>query len=216
MKQLVIFDLDGTLLDTSAGIIHCYNETARHFGAAPADKARFQGIIGGPLKAGFEKLYGLGDATADQAVAHYRVLYEQTGMRMYDIYPGIADLLAQLREAGVQTAVATLKLEKFAKIMLAEAGLVFDAIFGEDGTGLSKAHLLQQAMARLGMSPGQSLLVGDSIYDAQGAQQAGLDFIAVTYGWGFANRDDAARSVHSAIAESVAELSAKLFDSTRV
>ena len=206
MKQLVIFDLDGTLLDTSAGIIHCYNATARHFGAASADKPRFQGIIGAPLKGGFTGLYGFDDATADQAVAHYRVLYKQTGMRMYEIYPGITQLLVKLRETGVRTAVATLKLEKFAKRMLAEAGLVFDAVFGEDGTGLSKAHLLEQAMARLGIAPEQAILVGDSIYDAQGAQQAGMDFIAVTYGWGFADREDAARGYHNAIAETAQEL----------
>ena len=206
MKQLVIFDLDGTLLNTSAGIIHCYNATARHFGAAPADKPRFQGIIGAGLKDGFTELFGLDDSTAEQAVAHYRVLYKQTGMHMYEIYPGIAQLLVKLHKTGVRTAVATLKLEKFAKLMLAEAGLVFDAVFGEDGTGLSKAHLLEQAMARLNIPPGQSVLVGDSIYDAQGAQQAGMDFIAVTYGWGFTGREDAARSYHSAIAETVQEL----------
>jgi len=212
MKQLVMFDLDGTLLDTSAGIIHCYNETARYFGAAPqVDSTCFQGIIGGPLKGGFEKLYGFDDTTAEAAVAHYRMLYQQKGMFMYEVYPGIAELLAALHEQGVRTAVATLKLEKFAKTMLREAGLSFDAVFGEDGTGLSKASLLKQAMAQLNTPPEQAVLVGDSVYDALGAQQAGVDFVAVTYGWGFANREDAACNYHSAIAETVEELTDILF-----
>jgi len=211
-KSLVIFDLDGTLLDTSAGIIHCYNETALHFGAAPQpDRSRFQGIIGGPLKGGFEQLYGLDSATADQAVAHYRVLYKQKGMFLYDHYPGMPQLLVRLHESGIKTAVATLKLEKFAKTMLAEAGLSFDAIFGEDGTGLSKAYLLQQAMVQLNTPPAQSVLVGDSIYDALGAQQANIDFIAVTYGWGFTCADDAARVYHTAIANNTQQLADILF-----
>ena len=213
MKQLVIFDLDGTLMDTSPGIISCHNETAQHLGYAPTPmKSSFQGIIGGPLKGGFIKLYGMNDSTADLAVTHYRKLYAQTGMFQYEIYPGIAELLASLHEQGICTAVATLKLERFAKAMLADAGLTFTpgAIFGEDGTGLSKAYLLKQAMAHTQKSPTQSILVGDSKYDALGAQQAGCDFIAVTYGWGFSCLEEASAGYHTAVAANVKELTAIL------
>jgi len=212
MKKLIMFDLDGTLMDTSPGIISCYNETAAHFGFEQKEKHRFHGVIGCPLKSGFVNLFGMGDTLADQAVAHYRGLYEQKGMHMYEVYPGIVELLAKLTAQGVYTAVATLKLEKFAKIMLAEAGLSFTpgAIFGEDGTGLSKAHLLHLAMAHTNTTPTQSVLVGDSIFDAQGAQHAGCDFVAVTYGWGFVDAQDAAQSYHTAIAANTTELAVEL------
>jgi len=208
MKKLVMFDLDGTLMDTSPGIISCYNQTAAHFGCTAAEKPSFVGIIGGPLKGGFVQLYGMDDSTADQAVVHYRKLYQQQGMFQYEVYPGIANLLGQLAAQNIHTAVATLKLEKFAKIMLAEAGLVFSpgAIFGEDGTGLSKAHLLELAMAHTKTTPDQAALVGDSKYDALGAQTVGCDFVAVTYGWGFTCADDAAKHYHSSIVATADEI----------
>ena len=216
MRRLVIFDLDGTLLDTAPGIAACYNETAARFGRAARERACFQGIIGGSLKSGFAALYGIEGDAADEAVARYRALYAEKGMYMYSVYPGIPELLASLREQGARTAVATLKLERFAVDMLRHAGLSFDAVFGAGlgagDAGLTKARLLQKAMDHCGASPDQTVLVGDSAYDAQGAREAGTGFVAVTYGWGFADAEDAARGYHTAIADSADEVAACLAD----
>jgi phosphoglycolate phosphatase len=208
MKKLVIFDLDGTLLDTSPGIIACYNETAEHYGfPAQKYKNRFQGIIGGTLKTGFSELYGMGEDMLDAAVAHYRGLYNEKGMYMYDFYPGIAELLEALKQSGVKTAVATLKFERYAKDMLLHAGFggFIGETFGEDGSGLTKLQVLRKAMEHYAALPQDSVLVGDSLYDSEGAGQAGMDFLAVTYGWGFTDRQDAEKAYHTAIAGSAAE-----------
>ena len=207
--KLVIFDLDGTLLDTSDGIIACYNETAIHFGFSPKNNAHcFHGIIGGSLKSGFTALYSMNDATADAAVLYYRELYNQKGKYRYALYPGIAELLISLQKNNIMTAVATLKLEQFAKDMLQHAGLCdyLGEIFGENGNGLTKEELLKKAMDRFGTSPDDTILVGDSIYDADGAWKAKIGFVAVCYGWGFINELDAKSTYHSAIAANASEI----------
>jgi len=89
-------------------------------------------------------------------------------------------------------------------------GISLDAVFGENGVGLTKAQLLQKAMDHCGAGPGQTVLVGDSAYDARGAREAGIGFVAVTYGWGFADEREAAGEYHAAIAASVGELAALL------
>ena len=211
--RLVIFDLDGTLLDTSAGIIACYNETAVQFGYAPREKQHFQGVIGGSLQSGFAALYGMDDQTAGKAVTQYRILYALKGIYMYSEYPGIPGLLASLREQGVHTAVATLKLERFAEDMLRHARLLgyFDAVFGAGlDASLTKAQLLQKAMDHCGAEPSQTVLVGDSAYDARGAREAGIGFIAVTYGWGFADAGEATMEYCDSIAANADELAAML------
>lgn len=207
--KLVIFDLDGTLLDTSDGIIACYNEAALQFGFSPVNDSHcFQGIIGGSLKSGFVTLYGMDEATAGAAVLHYRELYNLKGKYMYSFYPGITELLMSLQKNNITTAVATLKLERFAKDMLQHAGLYdyLGEIFGENGNSLTKEHLLKKAMAHYDTSTDNTVLVGDSVYDAEGASKAKIGFIAVCYGWGFINELDAENTYHTAIAANASEI----------
>ena len=136
-KKLIIFDLDGTLLDTSEGILHCYHKTAKllNLKKNPIDNDSI--VIGGPLSDGFRTLYDIPDEeTLAKAIDTYRNLYANEGITKFSVYNGIDTALSKLKSDGYKLGVATLKLEEYAKTMLNDAGLAkyFDIIHGWDGT----------------------------------------------------------------------------------
>lgn len=95
--------------------------------------------------------------------------------------------MKSLKEKGCLLAVATLKSEAYAKQMLESAGLskYFNVIYGWDGTdSCTKAGILKRVISSLNMTPSDAILVGDSEYDAQGANAADTDFLGVSYGFG--------------------------------
>lgn len=132
-KKLVIFDLDGTLLDTSEGIMHCYDSTGTALGLIRNELSYRKIVIGGPLSDGFNTLYKIPNKeTLNTAIELYRKLYKESGIKMFSAYDGIEQLLKSLKDNGIYIATATLKLESFAREMLKSAGIAqyFDLIKG--------------------------------------------------------------------------------------
>ncbi|MCD8025873.1 MAG: HAD hydrolase-like protein [Clostridiales bacterium] len=189
MKKLIIFDLDGTLLDTSRGIMHCYRKTSELLGLEKKQVKNETFVIGGPLRDGFLKLYNINsEEKLNNAVDTYRRLYSREGVKKFVAYEGIDRALQTLRERGYMLAVATLKLEEYAKKMLGEAEIsgYFDLICGWDGTDrCTKAFILKRVLSELDTAASEALLAGDSVYDKKGAEAMGIDFLAVSYGFGF-------------------------------
>lgn len=190
----IIFDMDGTLLDTSEGIIKCYNYTARKMGVNELPNDRFRYIIGSPLLYGFQEHYGLDEDKAKVAVEIYRERYKEKGIYEACIYEGIEELLKWLKDNSFKVGIATLKLDSFAKKMIEHFNLgeYFQVIQGID----EKDHLTKSQMVNICLKELQvedkskAILIGDSLYDAIGAKESGIDFIGVTYGWGFKNLED--------------------------
>ena len=208
--KVVLFDLDGTLLDTSPGIIHCYNETARHFGIPERPNNMFRGIIGGALPDNFVKHFGFTPVTARDAVEFYREEYARAGIHMAEVYTGIKELLQLLTDEGIKTAVATLKREDFALSMMTEFGLAetLTLIRGMDAEDTrTKSSIIDMCLAELGATAEEAVLVGDSVSDAKGAELSGVDFIGVTYGWGFDSITDIQAGYHTYSSETVNGLS---------
>ena len=136
-RKLIIFDLDGTLLDTSDGILHCYHKTASMLNLRKNSVENDSIVIGGPLSDGFRTLYDIPDEeTLAKAIDTYRKLYANEGITKFSAYNGIDTSLSELKSDGYQLGVATLKLEEYAKSMLKNAGLAkyFDIIHGWNGT----------------------------------------------------------------------------------
>ncbi|MGN0113908.1 MAG: HAD family hydrolase [Acutalibacteraceae bacterium] len=209
MKKLVIFDFDGTVADTSEGILYCYRETARLMNYPPAPEKNFDGVIGGNVDAGFRKVYGMSTRQSEKAALLYRQLYAEKGMYMLKPYDGIEECFKQLKDCGFLIALATLKHEKFAKPILDNLGLsqYFDCICAYNGDkNCDKQQLLHNACRALAVSEESSVLIGDSAYDAEGAKSAGIDFVAVTYGFGFSNSQQAAASGADAVVSDVDEI----------
>lgn len=213
MKKLVIFGFDGTLADTSPGILYCFNTTAAAMGYQPIDHDALYGVIGIPLEQGFQKLFGMKDDEIEYAANNYSKLYSQKGKEMFSLYSGIENTLKGLRENSCKIAIATQKHRMFTSDMLEVydiAGL-FDAVCATDvNTNLTKSDLLMQACAETGISVEDSILIGDSDVDAEGAQKIGMDFAAALYGWGFRTKEEAEKYSCKTCFDSASEIFLKL------
>ena len=192
-RKLIIFDLDGTLLDTSDGILHCYHKTASMLNLRKNSVENDSIVIGGPLSDGFRTLYDIPDEeTLAKAIDTYRKLYANEGITKFSAYNGIDTSLSELKSDGYQLGVATLKLEEYAKSMLKNAGLAkyFDIIHGWNGTEkCTKAYTVTKVLFEQKCLAKNAVLVGDSVYDKNGAEIAGVDFLGVTYGFGIKKGD---------------------------
>lgn len=189
--EAVIFDLDGTLLDTSSGLIHTANETARTLGFPEVhDRSLFERyFIGPPLHSGFSNVFGLDGDILEKAVETYIRLYPLCGgSGMYEYYPGLVDAVHEIGKSGLKLGVSTLKNEQVAAGMLraSEYGNVFETIHGSDHTeNLSKADIIEMSLEDLGVPRERVLMVGDSESDLNGSGSTGIPFLAVSWGFGF-------------------------------
>lgn len=187
--QLVIFDLDGTLTDSAPGIVESFRHALGAVGAAVPEGDLATRIVGPPMH---HTLRGLGlGADADAAIAAYRADYTSRGWAINELFDGIAQLLADLRAAGVRMAVATSKAEPTARRILAHFGIDdhFEVIAGAtvDGSRSTKADVVAHALAQLSPLPDRVLMVGDRSHDVEGAAEHGIDTVVV--GWGYGQAD---------------------------
>ena len=186
--ELVLFDLDGTLLDTSPGIFNSVRYAESQMGLSTIPDARLREFVGPPPKSMYQCIYGLTEDQAFLAAQKHREYGKTKAIYEAKVYPGIRELLAQLKTNGYKLAVATLKAETIAQTILEYYGIAeyFDTIVGMDPQEtLTKRMTIDLAKERTG-SAGKAILVGDSIYDYDGAMEAGIDFLGVLYGFGFA------------------------------
>jgi len=188
MIKLFVFDLDGTIADTSEGILNNHRHAHIHMGwPVPPDEILY-GLIGGPLLENYRAVLHFPDEEAVRAVQCYREWYARYGIHQAKLYPGIPELLRRIRAGGSRVGMATLKAEPFAITMMEELGVrsSFDVICGMDGADrLTKADLIEKCMASAGVGPFETCMIGDSIHDYNGARQCHVSFVGVSYGFGF-------------------------------
>lgn len=191
--KLVIFDFDGTIADTSAGILDAHRFTLQMMGKTIPCEEELRAVIGGNLLQIYINTFGFEEERAREAVRIYRERYLNAGIHMSTLYPGIRDLLRLLKSSGCKIGVATLKSEKFAKLMLNELEIFefFDCVCGmDDKDTLSKVDLILECCSLCHVDVTETVLIGDSNNDLGGAQKAGTHFIGVTYGFGFNNNQN--------------------------
>ncbi|ORV47631.1 hypothetical protein AWC02_08265 [Mycolicibacter engbaekii] len=187
--ELVIFDLDGTLTDSAAGIVASFRHALDQIGAPQPDGDLAARLVGPPMHHTLAAM-GLGEQT-EAAVAAYRADYTSRGWQMNTLFDGVAELLSDLRDAGVRLAVATSKVEPTARRILAHFGLdgYFDVVAGAsvDGLRAAKSDVVAHALAQLAPLPERVLMVGDRRHDVDGAAAHGIDTVLV--GWGYGRSD---------------------------
>lgn len=186
--RLFIFDLDGTLVDTSPGIMDSVRYVERRMGLPPVTEEQLRTFIGPPLEESFSRYYDTDLARLWEMIALYRERYREHGVGNGAVYPGIPEILDSISAAGALSAVATLKHHTMAALSLERFGLAdrFDAIAARDESYPDKADLIRRVMEMTGCDdPSAVLMIGDSRYDGIGAGEAGADFAALTYGFGF-------------------------------
>lgn len=187
--KAVLFDLDGTLIDSSQGIIRSVRYALSHFGMEEKDTDSLYSFIGPPLSDSFQRQYGFSREKALEAVEVYRERYNKTGIFECSLYPGVKACICALKEKGYRIGMASSKPELSCRRILAHFGILelFDEVVGAtfDGKRDRKEDVLKEVFRRWeDLSSAQMILIGDTVFDAEGAQAVGMPCIAVTYGFG--------------------------------
>lgn len=185
MYRYILFDFDGTVFDTVEGITKCVRYALNKIGL-DAELSELRCFAGPPLDDMFMSRFGLSREVAEQAVLDFRERYRPIGLYECRIFPGIKNLLEDLKTAGFKIGIATSKPQPLAEKLLCDEGMLelFDVIVGSGSTGNdAKSFVLRRAMDELGAEAELSVLVGDTKYDVAGAKECGVDCIGVRYGY---------------------------------
>lgn len=184
--QLVIFDWDGTVMDSTGRIIACMHKAGADLCLPVLEDDAVREIIGLGLPEALRTLYpGIDDDALARMRERYAVHFVAAEASPSRLYPGARETLAALRRAGLRLAVATGKSRKGLDRVWASSGLgnSFDASRCADETH-SKPHpaMVTELLAELDVAPERALVVGDTSFDLQMARDAGVDRVAVSYG----------------------------------
>ena len=184
----VLFDLDGTLVESGPGIMNAVEYALKQLGVRCPPRQELRTFVGPPLRDSFMQVCGLTAEDAEEALRQYRVYYRKTGLYECEPYPGMEKLLHRL--SGERTVVlATSKPEEFANQVLNYLGLrryfsiVAGATFNEART--TKPEVLRYALDQCAGMPGtHPVMIGDRKFDVEAAKTLGVDSIGVLYGYG--------------------------------
>ncbi len=208
--QYILFDLDGTLVDSGLGVTNAVAYTLRKWGKDVPDRAALNRFIGPPLTWSFQTFHGYSPEESERAIQDYREYYSVKGIYEAEVYDGIPELLQALKEAGRMLIVTTSKPELFAQTVLEHLQIAqyFDFIAGatmDEKTRSDKVDVIRYGLAECGVSDlSRTIIVGDREHDIFGAQAAGIDSIGVLFGYGSREELEKAGAVY--IAETPADV----------
>ena len=184
----IILDFDGTLADTRRGILATAQETLRRMGRAPADEAALAATIGLPLHENFTRGVGMSDEEADRAVAIYRDIFEEVAMPLVSSFPGVEETLRTLHARGIPMAVATSRgrnsLLQLMQQLCLDRYIPPENCFAVDAVARPKPapDMVYLILAKLGVQPEETLVVGDTTFDIEMGRNAGCRTCGVSYG----------------------------------
>ncbi len=185
----ILFDLDGTLSDSSQGIINSIIYALEKYDVKDYDMPLLRKFLGPPLHESFEKFMGFDKEKSLQAVKLYREYFSSKGLFENEIYGGVSDLLQNLKENGKTLIVATSKPQLFTDRIMEHFNLAkyFDFIAGSnmDTTRSKKAEVIEYALSECNIKDkSKVVMIGDRAEDMIGAQTVCVDSIGVEYGYG--------------------------------
>lgn len=190
MKKLVIFDLDGTLLNTIADLANSTNYALNQLGFPTHEPEKYNFMVGNGINKLFERALPEGEKTEENVLRVRREFipyYDRHNADESRPYPGIPELLETLQAKGVQLAVASNKYQAATEKLIAHyfPNIKFIAVFGQrDGVNVKPDPAIVEDILRISGTPKQEVLyVGDSGVDMQTARNAGVTACGVT--WGF-------------------------------
>lgn len=208
--ELVIFDLDGTLLDTSCGILSAITHTLNTLGIPYKGEISPYDFIGPPIEAALQKHLSLEGEILKAAAKEFRWRYKKEDVLKAEPYEGMDALLTALRTSGYGRAVATYKREATAERLLWHCGLSkhLNIIHGtNDAHDMTKADIILRCIDDYGLTNRRhAVMIGDTAEDARGAATAGVDFLAVTYGFGFTDKKELKGQTCIGVAATPAEI----------
>ncbi|MDE6594310.1 MAG: HAD hydrolase-like protein [Oscillospiraceae bacterium] len=208
--DLAVFDVDGTLLDTTEGVISAVKYTIDHFGLEMLTEDSLKKFIGPPIQRSFSEAYELEGDIIQKTADVFREHYKNHDLLKAVPYEGIYDAMEWICDQNIKIAVATYKRQDYAQRILREFGFdrFTDIMNGADNENkLSKRDIIKKCITESGVNDhSRVVMIGDSDNDAVGAADLGINFIAVTYGFGFADRKDAMKFPNCGVADSPREL----------
>lgn len=191
--KAVLFDLDGTLLDTTKGVLESAIYAAKTLGYEELPHEQMLSFVGPPIQNSFIKHYGCSTERAQEAANIFRTYYKEKALFKAQLYPGMIEVLEKMQERGAKIGVATYKREDYAISILEHFGIApfCISIHGADNYNkLTKADIVNLCINEMTTLRDDVILVGDTEHDAIGAKNAGVDFLGVTYGFGFRTKED--------------------------
>ena len=189
MFDYLFFDLDGTLTDPALGITNSFIHAIKYFGLEVPSYETLCSFIGPPLPDTFKQQFGFSEEKAAEGVKKYREYFSEKGLLENSVYPGIPELLAQLKQQGKKLVVATSKPEEYSVRIIEHFGLAqyFENVCGSlmDESRSKKDEVIAYAIERNGISDkSKILMIGDRKHDILGAKKVGLKSCGVLFGYG--------------------------------
>ena len=212
MFDYILLDLDGTVSNPMVGICTSVQYGLKKMGIDVPDIKVLTPFIGPPLRDSFRNYYNISDDDIEKVVAFYRERFSTVGLFENDLYPGMEELLKELKEKGRHLALASSKPRVFVLKILDYFRITkyFDVVMGSelDGTRENKIEIIEESLRLLfpdsPVDKEKCVMVGDRKFDVSAAAEAGLKSIGVTYGYG--SREELEAAGADMIVSSVAEL----------
>lgn len=188
--DLIIFDIDGTLINSSKGIINSVKYAVKKLSLKPTNSFEYKWFLGGSPNKMYKEFFGCTSQEAINATSLHRKYGREHGYLESELYPGIIDLLNILKKHNVRMAVATLKGQKIADKILKHHKIYdyfIDVVGMDTNETFTKPQIIKMILDR--HSSKNPVMVGDTIYDLEGARCNLIKFIGVSYGYGFTKNE---------------------------
>ena len=188
-SDLVIFDLDGTLIDSKRDLVQAVNATRRHLGMSALEEDRVASYVGNGAPVLIRRVLGprASEEAVQEALEYFIEYYRDHCLDFTRLYPTVQQSLDRLRAAGVQLAVLTNKPVKISNTIVGGLGVQghFRHVYGGNSFDHKKPHPIgvQTLMTECKATRERTLMVGDSSVDIQTARNAGVKACGVTYGF---------------------------------
>ena len=208
--DLVVFDVDGTVLDTREGVLAAVQHTIEQCRLEHLSDGALRTFIGPPVQNSFKRWYHVSDEEAQRLANVFRDKYKGEDLLKAVPYDGIYDVFEKLQAKGVKTAVATYKREDYAIRLLKHFKFdhYSDILHGADNENkLKKKDIIELCINESGITDrSRIVMIGDSDNDAIGAEGMGISFVGVTYGFGFSSKEDVDQFNNSGCADTAEKI----------
>jgi len=184
-RSTLLFDWDGTLCDTRAGIVATARTALLRWGMPEAELGDLSRLTGPTFPYAFSEVYGVSEEEAREISAIYHGIYDELGPEARPLFPGVRELLERLAAAGKTLVVASSKRQHKLDAMVDEAGLreLFVLVVGAiHPTRVNKQQVIGHVLDELGARAGDCVMIGDRFYDVEGAASVGVPCVGADFG----------------------------------
>ena len=191
MIDNVLFDWDGTIVDSSEGILECLRYSLQSVSFPPQSEEMLRSFIGPSLVWSYNTVLGMDKETTKTAIASYVYAYaEKGGYKKFKLFDGIKELIIDLYNRGIKVSIVSAKPIPQLKKVVEHSGLApyLDKLVGPNGEGKQDSD--KSEFIKIAKNGNSTIMVGDTDYDITSARKAGIPSIAVLYGFGFKQKEN--------------------------